>query len=93
MEQVASQISIKGIREGLLVTVPDRGSLVDLLALLRVELAQKQAFLQGSRTIVSSHHPRWGAAPLLLQLQGMQNLTVSRGPIWQVGPTTWSWGH
>lgn len=49
MEQVASQIGIKGIREGLLVTVPDRGSFADLLALLTTELAQKQAFLQGSQ--------------------------------------------
>ncbi len=49
MEQVASQIGIKGIREGLLISVPDRGSFADLLALLRAELAQKQAFLQGSQ--------------------------------------------
>ncbi len=49
MEQVASQISIKGIREGLLVTVPDRGSFADLLALMKAELRQKQAFLQGSQ--------------------------------------------
>jgi len=49
MEQVASQISIKGIREGLFVAVPDRGSFADLLALLATELAQKQAFLQGSQ--------------------------------------------
>ena len=49
MEQVASQVSIKGIREGLLVTVPDRGSFANLLALLTAELAQKQGFLQGSQ--------------------------------------------
>ena len=49
MEQVASQIGIKGIREGLLISVPDRGSLADLVTLLNVELAQKQAFLQGSQ--------------------------------------------
>lgn len=49
MEQVASQIGIKGIREGLLISVPDRGSFADLMALLSVELAQKQAFLQGSQ--------------------------------------------
>lgn len=49
MDQVASQIGIKGIREGLLISVPDRGSLADLVALLTVELAQKQAFLQGSQ--------------------------------------------
>ena len=49
MEQVASQIGIKGIREGLLITVPDRGSFADLLALLRAELTQKRAFLQGSQ--------------------------------------------
>ncbi|GJM42183.1 MAG: putative septum site-determining protein MinC [Ardenticatenaceae bacterium] len=49
MEQIASQIGIKGIREGLLITVPDRGSFADLLALLTAELAQKQTFLQGSQ--------------------------------------------
>lgn len=49
MEQVASQIGIKGIREGLLVTVPDRGAFADLLTLLMAELAQKRTFLQGSR--------------------------------------------
>lgn len=49
MDQVASQIGIKGIREGLLISVPDRGSLADLVALLTVELAQKRAFLQGSQ--------------------------------------------
>lgn len=49
MEQVASQISMKGIREGLLVAVPDRGSFADLLVLLRAELGQKRAFLQGSQ--------------------------------------------
>ncbi|MCA9945941.1 MAG: septum site-determining protein MinC [Anaerolineales bacterium] len=46
---MASQVSIKGIREGLLVTVPDRGSFANLLALLTAELAQKQGFLQGSQ--------------------------------------------
>ena len=49
MEQVAQQIGIKGIREGLLVSVPERGSFADLLTLLKAELAQKQAFLQGSQ--------------------------------------------
>jgi septum site-determining protein MinC len=49
MDQLASQIGIKGIREGLLMTVTDRGSFADLLALLRSELGQKQAFLQGSQ--------------------------------------------
>jgi septum site-determining protein MinC len=49
MEQVASQIGIKGIREGLLISVPDRGSFADLMALLSVELAQKRGFLQGSQ--------------------------------------------
>ena len=49
MDQVASQIGIKGIREGLLISVPDRGSFANLLALLAAELAQKQGFLQGSQ--------------------------------------------
>ena len=49
MEQVAQQIGIKGIREGLLVSVPERGSFAELLTLLKAELAQKQTFLQGSQ--------------------------------------------
>ena len=58
MEQVASQISIKGIREGLLVTVPDRGSFADLLSLLTAELTQKQAFLQGSQVALQVGYRR-----------------------------------
>ncbi len=49
MEQVAEAVGIKGIREGLLVTVSDRGSFADLLTLLTADLTQKQSFLQGSR--------------------------------------------
>ena len=70
MEQVASQISIKGIREGLLVTVPDRGSFADLLVLLRDELAQKQAFLQGSRVALQVGYRRLRKA----DLQDLQSL-------------------
>jgi len=58
MEQVASQIGIKGIREGLLISVPDRGSFADLMALLNVELAQKQAFLQGSQVALQVGYRR-----------------------------------
>ncbi|MEZ4591056.1 MAG: septum site-determining protein MinC [Chloroflexota bacterium] len=64
MEQVASQIGIKGIREGLLITVPDRGSFADLLAMLRAELAQKQAFLQGSRVALQVGYRKLGKADL-----------------------------
>jgi septum site-determining protein MinC len=64
MEQVVSQISIKGIREGLLVTVPDRGSFADLLALLRAELAQKQAFLQGSQVALQVGYRKLSAEDL-----------------------------
>ena len=60
MEQVASQIGIKGIREGLLMTVPDRGSFADLLGLLESELAQKQTFLQGSRVALQVGYRRLG---------------------------------
>jgi septum site-determining protein MinC len=49
MEQVAQQVGIKGIREGLLVTVSDRGSFAELLTLLTADLTQKQSFLQDSR--------------------------------------------
>ena len=49
MEQVAPQVGIKGIHEGLLVTVPDRGSFAELFALLTADLSQKQSCLQGSQ--------------------------------------------
>jgi len=49
MVQVAQQVDIKGIREGLLVTVSDRGSFSELFALLTTDLSQKQSFLQGSQ--------------------------------------------
>lgn len=58
MDQVASQIGIKGIREGLLMTVPDRGPFADLLSLLTAELAQKQAFLQGSQVALQVGYRR-----------------------------------
>lgn len=58
MDQVASQIGIKGIREGLLMTVPDRGPFADLLTLLTAELAQKQAFLQGSQVALQVGYRR-----------------------------------
>ena len=58
MEQVAQQISIKGIREGLLIAVPDQGSLADLMTLLKGELAQKQAFLQGSQVALQVGYRR-----------------------------------
>lgn len=45
------QISIKGIREGLLVTLGD-GSYADIVQQLRAELAQKQDFLKGSKMVL-----------------------------------------
>lgn len=58
MERIAQQISIKGIREGLLVTVPDQGSFTDLVDLLTSELGQKQAFLQGSQVALQVGYRR-----------------------------------
>jgi septum site-determining protein MinC len=50
--QTASQVTIKGIREGLLVTLEDspQDALLDALA---VELEQKREFLKGSKIILS----------------------------------------
>lgn len=57
--QAASEISIKGIRDGLLVTLGD-GEYADVLAQLHAELASKQDFLQGSRIALAV-----GQRPLL----------------------------
>jgi septum site-determining protein MinC len=46
--QAASVISIKGIREGLLITL-DEGPYEEVFHLLAVEIGQKQDFLRGSR--------------------------------------------
>ena len=48
MDDTQTAINIKGIREGLLVTLAD-GPLPDLLEELEAELAAKATFLQGSR--------------------------------------------
>ncbi len=42
------QINIKGIREGLLLTIEDGTSFDEMLAILEAELEAKEAFLQGS---------------------------------------------
>ncbi len=47
-QQTTSEIRIKGIRDGLLVTLGD-GLYTEVLAQLDAELAAKQEFLQGSR--------------------------------------------
>ncbi len=47
-QQTTTGISIKGIRDGLLVTLGD-GEYADVLTRLDAELAEKQEFLQGSR--------------------------------------------
>lgn len=48
MNETQTAVRIKGIREGLLVTLGD-GPLPDLLAQLEAELAAKASFLEGSR--------------------------------------------
>jgi septum site-determining protein MinC len=44
----AEQINIKGIREGLLLTIEDGSAFEDMMASLQAELAAKETFLQGS---------------------------------------------
>jgi septum site-determining protein MinC len=51
-QQVAQRISIKGIRDGLLVTFSP-GEYAALLADLSAELEAKQGFLEGSRVVAS----------------------------------------
>lgn len=53
MNQDRQQISIKGIRDGLLVTLGS-AAFSDMLAALTAELVQKQAFLQGSRVVIEA---------------------------------------
>jgi septum site-determining protein MinC len=49
MIQEAQQLRVKGIREGLLITTSTEGSFEAMCAQLQAELAEKGAFLQGSR--------------------------------------------
>lgn len=51
INQNSQQINIKGIREGLLVTL-GHADFGDMTAVLAAELGQKQAFLQGSRVVI-----------------------------------------
>lgn len=48
-----TEIRVKGIREGILLGLENQGApFADVLQELRVELAQKQAFLKGSRIVL-----------------------------------------
>lgn len=51
INQDRQQISIKGIRDGLLVTLGN-DAFPEMLQALTAELGQKQAFLQGSRVVI-----------------------------------------
>ena len=51
MNQDRQQINIKGIRDGLLVTLGN-AAFPDMLQALTAELVEKQAFLQGSRVVI-----------------------------------------
>jgi septum site-determining protein MinC len=53
INQGRQQINIKGIRDGLLVSLGD-AAFLDMAAVLAAELGQKQAFLQGSRVIIEA---------------------------------------
>jgi septum site-determining protein MinC len=53
INQGTQQINIKGIRDGLLVTLGN-AAFSDMLLALTAELGQKQAFLQGSRVVIEA---------------------------------------
>ena len=53
INQDRQQINIKGIRDGLLVTLGN-AAFMDMTAALAAELSQKQAFLQGSRVVIEA---------------------------------------
>ena len=53
INQGKQQINIKGIRDGLMVTLGN-AAFIDMTAALAAELGQKQAFLQGSRVVIEA---------------------------------------
>ena len=79
-QQVAQRISIKGIRDGLLITFGP-GSYAALLEDLTAELEAKQGFLEGSRAAVSLGRQRLERSDLTL----MQSLLAEHGMVlWAV---------
>jgi septum site-determining protein MinC len=78
--QTASVISIKGIREGLLITL-DEGAYDEVFRLLAAEIEQKQDFLRGSRIALAV-----GKRPMYRhQLVQIQNLFNQHGlTLWTV---------
>jgi septum site-determining protein MinC len=79
-QQVAQRISIKGIRDGLLITFGP-GSYAALLEDLTAELEAKQGFLEGSRAAVSLGRQRLERSDLTL----MQSLLAEHGmELWAV---------
>lgn len=68
MIQEAQQLRVKGIREGLLITTTPEGSFDAMCIQLQAELAEKGAFLQGSRVALQVESRPLNKAQIL-QLQ------------------------
>ena len=51
-ETEAPQLAIKGLREGLLIVVPEEGSWPDWLAALQAKFGEQSAFFRGARVIL-----------------------------------------
>ncbi|RMG95578.1 MAG: septum site-determining protein MinC [Chloroflexi bacterium] len=78
--QTEPQISIKGVREGLLITLGN-GVYADILARLEEELTTKQTFLQGSQVILAVGD----RALRLAELRDVQQMLAERGlTLWAV---------
>jgi septum site-determining protein MinC len=77
VESVGQPVSIKGIRDGLLITF-NGDSDTDLLIRLQDELVQKQTFLQGSRVAVDVGSRAWEQEQLgmLQSLMTAHSLTL-----------------
>ncbi len=65
MKQKTKQISIKGVRDGISITINEESTLDDTLQALEGELASQQGFLRGSRVILSVGHRAMPSADII----------------------------
>ena len=74
--QTAPVISIKGIREGLLITV-DEGPYDEVFHLLSAEIEKKRDFLRGSRIALAvGKRPKTGKPQQLLDYEGISGTAI-----------------
>ncbi len=87
-EQTPSSVSIKGIRDGLLVSLDDRGAWAEMVRALAAQIDAQAAFFQGARVTVHMGERKVRAAGLSALRDALSDRGVGLEVILSENPTT-----